>query len=139
MLAEESLCCVFQPEEEDPDRGQPCTRCGDQCPGFRVHGWRYDPDDACQYLMSSLSLKKGSNTVASANRLILSANISKKTNRTECLMLGEGIGPPDPVVMENWKHRLRLKAQTSAAGAAVQAGTVQGCEITDPPVRAAQI
>uniref|UniRef100_A0A8D3D1R5 Prickle homolog 3 n=1 Tax=Scophthalmus maximus TaxID=52904 RepID=A0A8D3D1R5_SCOMX len=19
---------------------QPCTRCGDQCPGFRVHGWR---------------------------------------------------------------------------------------------------
>ncbi|XP_068453651.1 prickle planar cell polarity protein 3 isoform X1 [Clinocottus analis] len=27
-------------EEEDPDRGQPCTRCGDQCPGFRVHGWR---------------------------------------------------------------------------------------------------
>ncbi|XP_031700526.1 prickle planar cell polarity protein 3 isoform X1 [Anarrhichthys ocellatus] len=27
-------------EEEDPDRGQPCTRCGDKCPGFRVHGWR---------------------------------------------------------------------------------------------------
>ncbi|XP_034552663.1 prickle planar cell polarity protein 3-B [Notolabrus celidotus] len=27
-------------EEEDPDRGQPCMRCGDQCPGFRVHGWR---------------------------------------------------------------------------------------------------
>ncbi|XP_068189599.1 prickle-like protein 2 isoform X2 [Antennarius striatus] len=30
----------MQQEEEDPDRGQPCTRCGDQCPGFRVHGWR---------------------------------------------------------------------------------------------------
>ncbi|TWW57061.1 Prickle planar cell polarity protein 3 [Takifugu flavidus] len=28
------------PEEEDPDRGRPCMRCGDQCPGFRVHGWR---------------------------------------------------------------------------------------------------
>ncbi|XP_030641048.1 prickle planar cell polarity protein 3 [Chanos chanos] len=29
------------PEEaEDPDRGQPCMRCGEQCPGFRVHGWR---------------------------------------------------------------------------------------------------
>ncbi|KAM8829909.1 uncharacterized protein prickle3 isoform 1-T1 [Synchiropus picturatus] len=27
-------------EEEDPDRGQPCIRCGDRCPGFRVHGWR---------------------------------------------------------------------------------------------------
>ncbi|XP_020560492.1 prickle planar cell polarity protein 3 isoform X1 [Oryzias latipes] len=27
-------------EEEDPDRGQPCMRCGDQCPGFRLHGWR---------------------------------------------------------------------------------------------------
>uniref|UniRef100_A0A3Q1EJ66 Prickle homolog 3 n=2 Tax=Acanthochromis polyacanthus TaxID=80966 RepID=A0A3Q1EJ66_9TELE len=27
-------------EEEDPDKGQPCMRCGDQCPGFRVHGWR---------------------------------------------------------------------------------------------------
>ncbi|XP_033943238.2 prickle planar cell polarity protein 3 [Pseudochaenichthys georgianus] len=27
-------------EEEDPDRGQPCMRCGDQCPGFQVHGWR---------------------------------------------------------------------------------------------------
>ncbi|XP_068603978.1 prickle planar cell polarity protein 3 [Brachionichthys hirsutus] len=27
-------------EEEDPDGGQPCTRCGDRCPGFRVHGWR---------------------------------------------------------------------------------------------------
>ncbi|XP_024231781.1 prickle-like protein 1 isoform X2 [Oncorhynchus tshawytscha] len=27
-------------EEEDPDRGQPCIRCGDQCPGFRMHGWR---------------------------------------------------------------------------------------------------
>uniref|UniRef100_A0A3Q1EFP6 Prickle homolog 3 n=1 Tax=Acanthochromis polyacanthus TaxID=80966 RepID=A0A3Q1EFP6_9TELE len=34
-----SLCC-FQQEEEDPDKGQPCMRCGDQCPGFRVHGWR---------------------------------------------------------------------------------------------------
>lgn len=43
MLCEESLCCVFQLEEEDPDRGQPCMRCGDQCPGFRVHGWRYEP------------------------------------------------------------------------------------------------
>lgn len=29
-----------QEEEEDPDKGQPCMRCGDQCPGFRVHGWR---------------------------------------------------------------------------------------------------
>ncbi|XP_036388627.1 prickle planar cell polarity protein 3 [Megalops cyprinoides] len=27
-------------EDEDPDRGQPCNRCGDQCPGFRMHGWR---------------------------------------------------------------------------------------------------
>ncbi|KAK7135345.1 hypothetical protein R3I94_014113 [Phoxinus phoxinus] len=27
-------------EDEDPDRGQPCMRCGDQCPGFRMHGWR---------------------------------------------------------------------------------------------------
>ncbi|XP_076597763.1 uncharacterized protein prickle3 isoform X1 [Chaetodon auriga] len=27
-------------EEEDPDRGQPCMRCGDQCPGFHVHRWR---------------------------------------------------------------------------------------------------
>ncbi|XP_013991744.2 prickle planar cell polarity protein 3-A [Salmo salar] len=27
-------------EEEDPDRGQPCMRCGDQCPGFHMHGWR---------------------------------------------------------------------------------------------------
>uniref|UniRef100_A0A673HBQ4 Prickle-like protein 3 n=1 Tax=Sinocyclocheilus rhinocerous TaxID=307959 RepID=A0A673HBQ4_9TELE len=25
---------------EDPDRGQPCMRCGEQCPGFRMHGWR---------------------------------------------------------------------------------------------------
>lgn len=41
------VCCVFfQPEEEDPDRGQPCMRCGDQCPGFRVHGWRYGPSDS---------------------------------------------------------------------------------------------
>lgn len=38
--AEVTLCC-FQQEEEDPDRGQPCMRCGDQCPGFRLHGWRY--------------------------------------------------------------------------------------------------
>ncbi|XP_060108731.1 prickle planar cell polarity protein 3 isoform X1 [Heteronotia binoei] len=28
------------PEVEDPDRGQPCQACGDQCPGFLVHGWR---------------------------------------------------------------------------------------------------
>ncbi|KAG7215981.1 hypothetical protein INR49_003502 [Caranx melampygus] len=37
-------------EEEDPDRGQPCMRCGDQCPGFRVHGWRHsisDDDSGC--------------------------------------------------------------------------------------------
>ncbi|XP_062397795.1 prickle planar cell polarity protein 3-A isoform X1 [Sardina pilchardus] len=27
-------------EIEDPDRGQPCMRCGDQCPGLRMHGWR---------------------------------------------------------------------------------------------------
>ncbi|XP_057212411.1 prickle planar cell polarity protein 3 isoform X1 [Triplophysa rosa] len=27
-------------ECEDPDRGQPCMRCGEQCPGFRMHGWR---------------------------------------------------------------------------------------------------
>ncbi|XP_064156598.1 prickle planar cell polarity protein 3-A isoform X2 [Anguilla rostrata] len=27
-------------EDEDADRGQPCSRCGDQCPGFRMHGWR---------------------------------------------------------------------------------------------------
>ncbi|XP_055024161.2 uncharacterized protein prickle3 [Misgurnus anguillicaudatus] len=27
-------------EDEDPDRGQPCMRCGEQCPGFRMHGWR---------------------------------------------------------------------------------------------------
>ncbi|MBN3300099.1 PRIC3 protein, partial [Amia calva] len=27
-------------EHEDPDRGQPCHRCGEQCPGFRMHGWR---------------------------------------------------------------------------------------------------
>ncbi|XP_064813320.1 protein prickle-like isoform X1 [Oncorhynchus masou masou] len=27
-------------EEENPDQGQPCMRCGDQCPGFRMHGWR---------------------------------------------------------------------------------------------------
>ncbi|XP_016362294.1 prickle-like protein 3 isoform X1 [Sinocyclocheilus anshuiensis] len=26
--------------DEDPDRGQPCMRCGEQCPGFRMHGWR---------------------------------------------------------------------------------------------------
>ncbi|XP_075898176.1 prickle planar cell polarity protein 3 isoform X2 [Nelusetta ayraudi] len=29
-----------QQEEEDPDVGQPCMHCGDQCPGFRLHGWR---------------------------------------------------------------------------------------------------
>uniref|UniRef100_A0A8B9ZTR4 LIM zinc-binding domain-containing protein n=1 Tax=Anas zonorhyncha TaxID=75864 RepID=A0A8B9ZTR4_9AVES len=23
-----------------PERGQPCQTCGDQCPGFLVHGWR---------------------------------------------------------------------------------------------------
>nr|XP_032626032.1 prickle planar cell polarity protein 3-like isoform X1 [Chelonoidis abingdonii] len=28
------------PEDADPDRGQPCHACGDQCPGFLVHGWR---------------------------------------------------------------------------------------------------
>ncbi|XP_074873534.1 prickle planar cell polarity protein 3 isoform X2 [Carettochelys insculpta] len=28
------------PEDADPDRGQPCNACGDQCPGFLVHGWR---------------------------------------------------------------------------------------------------
>ncbi|TSL97338.1 Prickle-like protein 3 [Bagarius yarrelli] len=27
-------------QEEDPDRGQPCMRCGEQCPGLRMHGWR---------------------------------------------------------------------------------------------------
>ncbi|XP_043936133.1 prickle planar cell polarity protein 3 isoform X2 [Protopterus annectens] len=27
-------------EAEDPDRGQPCNSCGEQCPGFLVHGWR---------------------------------------------------------------------------------------------------
>uniref|UniRef100_F7FWB1 Prickle planar cell polarity protein 3 n=1 Tax=Ornithorhynchus anatinus TaxID=9258 RepID=F7FWB1_ORNAN len=27
-------------EAEDPDRGQPCNACGDQCPGFLLHGWR---------------------------------------------------------------------------------------------------
>ncbi|XP_051526023.1 prickle planar cell polarity protein 3-B-like isoform X1 [Myxocyprinus asiaticus] len=27
-------------EAEDPDRGQPCMRCGEQCPGFHMHGWR---------------------------------------------------------------------------------------------------
>uniref|UniRef100_A0A8C1H2D3 Prickle homolog 3 n=1 Tax=Cyprinus carpio carpio TaxID=630221 RepID=A0A8C1H2D3_CYPCA len=27
-------------EAEDPDQGQPCMRCGEQCPGFRMHGWR---------------------------------------------------------------------------------------------------
>ncbi|XP_059910882.1 protein prickle isoform X2 [Gadus macrocephalus] len=29
-----------QQQQEDPDKGQPCMRCGDQCPGFSVHGWR---------------------------------------------------------------------------------------------------
>ncbi|XP_067171179.1 prickle planar cell polarity protein 3 [Apteryx mantelli] len=28
------------PEAEDPERGQPCQACGEQCPGFLVHGWR---------------------------------------------------------------------------------------------------
>ncbi|XP_025069528.1 prickle planar cell polarity protein 3 isoform X5 [Alligator sinensis] len=28
------------PDADDPDRGQPCGTCGDQCPGFLVHGWR---------------------------------------------------------------------------------------------------
>ncbi|XP_048689113.2 LOW QUALITY PROTEIN: prickle planar cell polarity protein 3 [Caretta caretta] len=27
-------------DDADPDRGQPCHACGDQCPGFLVHGWR---------------------------------------------------------------------------------------------------
>ncbi|KAI5622017.1 prickle-like protein 3 isoform X1, partial [Silurus asotus] len=27
-------------QEEDPDRGQPCMRCGEQCPGLCMHGWR---------------------------------------------------------------------------------------------------
>ncbi|XP_036773021.2 prickle planar cell polarity protein 3 isoform X3 [Manis pentadactyla] len=28
------------PESEDPDRGQPCNSCREQCPGFLLHGWR---------------------------------------------------------------------------------------------------
>ncbi|XP_049623249.1 prickle planar cell polarity protein 3 [Suncus etruscus] len=28
------------PDGEDPDRGQPCNSCQDQCPGFLLHGWR---------------------------------------------------------------------------------------------------
>ncbi|XP_068964324.1 prickle planar cell polarity protein 3 isoform X2 [Petaurus breviceps papuanus] len=28
------------PESEDPGPGLPCNSCGDQCPGFLVHGWR---------------------------------------------------------------------------------------------------
>ncbi|XP_020832143.1 prickle planar cell polarity protein 3 isoform X2 [Phascolarctos cinereus] len=28
------------PESEDPGLGRPCNSCGDQCPGFLVHGWR---------------------------------------------------------------------------------------------------
>ncbi|XP_077743634.1 prickle planar cell polarity protein 3 isoform X3 [Canis aureus] len=28
------------PELEDPDRGQPCNSCREQCPGFLLHGWR---------------------------------------------------------------------------------------------------
>uniref|UniRef100_A0A8C6ESM9 Prickle planar cell polarity protein 3 n=1 Tax=Marmota marmota marmota TaxID=9994 RepID=A0A8C6ESM9_MARMA len=28
------------PEVEDPDRGQPCNSCREQCPGFLLHGWR---------------------------------------------------------------------------------------------------
>ncbi|KAJ8371338.1 hypothetical protein SKAU_G00113660 [Synaphobranchus kaupii] len=30
-------------QDEDADRGQPCGRCGDQCPGFHMHGWRTAP------------------------------------------------------------------------------------------------
>lgn len=26
---------------DDPERGQPCTVCGEQCPGFVLHKWRY--------------------------------------------------------------------------------------------------
>lgn len=44
------LC--FQQEEEDPDKGQPCMRCGDQCPGFRVHGWRYELLGSCTLLVT---------------------------------------------------------------------------------------
>lgn len=36
-----ALFSLHQSESEDPDRGQPCMRCGEQCPGFRMHGWRY--------------------------------------------------------------------------------------------------
>ncbi|XP_048111095.1 prickle-like protein 2b [Alosa alosa] len=25
---------------DDPERGQPCNACGDQCPGFTLHKWR---------------------------------------------------------------------------------------------------
>ncbi|XP_071657367.1 prickle planar cell polarity protein 3 isoform X2 [Patagioenas fasciata] len=28
------------PPQNDPQRGQPCQTCGDQCPGFLVHPWR---------------------------------------------------------------------------------------------------
>ncbi|XP_055124116.1 prickle planar cell polarity protein 3 isoform X6 [Symphalangus syndactylus] len=28
------------PEADDPDRGQPCNSCREQCPGFLLHGWR---------------------------------------------------------------------------------------------------
>ncbi|XP_031800165.1 prickle planar cell polarity protein 3 isoform X2 [Sarcophilus harrisii] len=28
------------PESPDPGSGRPCNSCGDQCPGFLVHGWR---------------------------------------------------------------------------------------------------
>ncbi|XP_045716639.1 prickle planar cell polarity protein 3 isoform X2 [Phyllostomus hastatus] len=28
------------PEAEDPDRGQPCNSCREQCPGFLLHRWR---------------------------------------------------------------------------------------------------
>ncbi|KAF4794551.1 hypothetical protein TURU_100675 [Turdus rufiventris] len=24
----------------EPERGQPCNTCGDQCPGFALHKWR---------------------------------------------------------------------------------------------------
>ncbi|NXP05661.1 PRIC2 protein, partial [Thinocorus orbignyianus] len=27
----------------EPERGQPCNTCGDQCPGFALHKWREDP------------------------------------------------------------------------------------------------
>ncbi|XP_063021008.1 prickle planar cell polarity protein 3-like isoform X1 [Melospiza melodia melodia] len=27
----------------EPERGQPCNTCGDQCPGFALHKWRVAP------------------------------------------------------------------------------------------------